>query len=38
VPVDLRNSTKSTVSLHVRIRLRNGKTVRTTRTYHPCPR
>jgi hypothetical protein len=38
VPVDLRSSTKSTVRLRVRIRLRNGKTVRKTRTYHPCPR
>jgi hypothetical protein len=36
VPVDLRATTKSTVTLQVRVRLRNGRTVTTRRVYHPC--
>jgi hypothetical protein len=36
VPVDLRATAKSTVTLQVRVRLRNGRTVTTRRVYHPC--
>jgi hypothetical protein len=38
VPVDLRAMTKSTVTLKVRVRLRNGRTVTTRHVYHPCTR
>jgi hypothetical protein len=38
VPVDLRAMTNSTVTLQVRVRLRNGHTVTTRRVYHPCTR
>jgi len=38
VRVDLRRSTKPAVRLRVSIRLRDGKTLRRTRVYHPCPR
>ncbi len=36
--VDLRKATKSTVKLVIRVKLRSGRTVSTTRTYHPCTR
>jgi hypothetical protein len=34
--VDLRKVTKQVVTLKVRVRLRNGRTVTTRRVYHPC--
>lgn len=34
--VDLRKATKSTVTLVIRAKLRSGRTVTTTRIYHPC--
>jgi hypothetical protein len=36
VPVDLRGSTKRTVSLRIRVRLSAGRTLRASRVYHPC--
>jgi hypothetical protein len=38
IPVDLRATTKSTETLQVRVRLRNGRTLTTRRVYHPCTR
>jgi hypothetical protein len=38
VRVDLRGMSKSVVTLRVRVRLRDGRTVRTVRVYHPCTR
>jgi hypothetical protein len=38
VPVDLRTMTASTVTLQIRVRLRDGHTVTTRRVYHPCTR
>lgn len=36
--VDLRRFTRSSAKLVIRVRLRNGRSLTTTRTYHPCSR
>jgi hypothetical protein len=36
IPVDLRRYKRLEVKLVIRVRLTNGRTVRSTRTYHPC--
>ena len=38
VTVDLRKLTKSVATLRVTVKLKNGRTVKTKRVYHPCTR